>query len=1207
MRCFLATLCALSFLAFLDAFPGYRPSAFLQAATDPTNTAPAIRPPDWKHPLSLDGGGWSSGRIRVVVKNETLKQAAGQPVAVRVGNAPGEADLAGQRAEAIRVCDGHGQEMLFALQNPQGDLIKRGPIAAGSTLLLPAECAARQTANYDVYFDNPDAWELPDWLAAKLGTVNGDLEQGDGDAPKAWSHDAGDAHHRATWSTERPESGKRCLKTVVDVGAAPTWIATRQSGIHITGGAKYRLSAWVKADGVKGRVGWYIHVGTALNPMLLTPDLVGPEGTYDWKQLTAEFVAPAEADRADLGTMLYGTGTAWFDNVRLECLEPERLTAVAEKPQRISLTHQGGDTTWNAHLPGPAEMWNRRVTMRVCNVSSQAALEGMVSIDTTMFDARTPGGVAKYMLVTDAGKPIPCHRFGGSLLVKADTPPMTARTLQIYWCGEPSLLAQTLDIPDNAAKTNAAPLPGNLIKNPEFALGDPMPADWTHDPVPPDSGVTFGVEDPGRASVGKRCVKMHVPPKTPAGWRGWHQTVQVQPNRTYLVAAWVKCENITGGEINLHVHRHRADGGESKDGLASSVGPALKDTADWTLLSGLLTMPEDTTSVSLHLTMNATGTLWHGGVAVVEVTPAMLAKLEGKPASDPNELKLWPVPAVVKVFQDDPPPHKDAPARISAARNEREPLQVAIRSGRTVSGVRVEVDPPLGPNGAKLGDLEVNVVGYVPIDYATNYYQSKTPAWHRKIPTQAIGCDGWRGWWPDPLLPNRAFDLAANTTQPVWITVNVPKDAVPGDYTGAMRLVADGRPLAQMPFAVHVRNFALPEENHVMAKYETGPGDGEKWWGKPWNEMHGEILEFMARRRLSPRGGWPDPTFEYKDGRIKADFTQFDKAAEHCFNELKMPFAWTPHCFYAFGWGLTPYAIFGEQPYAGEPPFEKADRDRLRPEYKRAYQACLKAFWDHVKAKGWDKRFVLYVSDEPFYWQPHIIKQMQAVCRMIHEVDPQIPIYASTWQHVPQWDDSLDVWGIGHYGTVSVEQIAKLRAAGKRIWWTTDGQMCTDTPYCAVERLLPHYCFKYGVEAYEFWGACWTTYEPNQFGWHAYIPQSDQPGVSYWVRYPNGDGFLIYPGHPVGVPGPMSTVRLEQAREGMEDYEYLYLLRDRVARAKSAGKDTAEAEQALERADRLVTIPNAGGRYSSKILLDPNEVYLVREQIAAAIERLASD
>jgi hypothetical protein len=97
---------------------------------------------------------------------------------------------------------------------------------------------------------------------------------------------------------------------------------------------------------------------------------------------------------------------------------------------------------------------------------------------------------------------------------------------------------------------------------------------------------------------------------------------------------------------------------------------------------------------------------------------------------------------------------------------------------------------------------------------------------------------------------------------------------------------------------------------------------------------------------------------------------------------------------------------------------------------------------------------------------------------------------------------------------------------------------------------------------------------------------------------------LVYPGHPVGYDRPLSTIRLEQAREGMEDYEYLYLLRQLMAKAKAAGKDTAAAAQALARAERLVTIPNAGGCYSSKILPDPDELYLLREQVGMAIEGL---
>lgn len=224
---------------------------------------------------------------------------------------------------------------------------------------------------------------------------------------------------------------------------------------------------------------------------------------------------------------------------------------------------------------------------------------------------------------------------------------------------------------------------------------------------------------------------------------------------------------------------------------------------------------------------------------------------------------------------------------------------------------------------------------------------------------------------------------------------------------------------------------------------------------------------------------------------------------------------------------------------------------------------------------------------------------MKALCEMIHEVDPDIPIFSSTWHYHPEWLGHLDVWGIGHDGRVAPEKMEEILEQGYRLRYTTDGQMCTDTPYCAVERLLPHYCFHYGVEAYEFWGVSWLTYNPYRYGWQSYIHQSGEPGESFHVRYPNGDGFLAYPGKYVDHPEPVPSVRLVAVREGVEDYEYLHLLKQLAAE-----RDSKEARRVLEQVSELVEIPNAGGRYSSKILPDPGEVLEVKKQVARAIERL---
>ena len=602
-------------------------------------------------------------------------------------------------------------------------------------------------------------------------------------------------------------------------------------------------------------------------------------------------------------------------------------------------------------------------------------------------------------------------------------------------------------------------------------------------------------------------------------------------------------------------------------------------------------MPADTAIFEIHLTTTATGTVWHDGIVLAEVMPGDISQFQCRP-SPPEQVTVWSAPSVVKVFPDDPPPAAGSPLKISSARNEQEVLQLAMRAGRDLGSIQVKVTPVHDKQGRKLPAPRIHVVGYVPIDYPTSYYRSEAPAWHRLTPTSASKCDGWPGLWPDPLMPLDRFELHANMTQAVWLVFSIPADAVAGDYTGQVVFESQDRVIAAPTYTVHVWDFTLPTTNHVAAIYDIryGPGGPEQWGGQSLDQMYPQLLRFLVEHRLSADKIRPEPKIRYENGKVHADFRQWDQAAEVYFDELGIPFAYTPWTFYLFGWGHPAKTFFGEHPYAGEPPFDSADRSQLRPEYKKAYQACLKAFWDHVKQKGWADRIVLYISDEPHDTHPYIRQQMKALCDMIHEVDSDIPIYSSTWHHVPDWDGYLDIWGIGHDGRVPVQTMQNLQHAGDRIWFTTDGQMCTDTPYCAVERLLPHYCFHYGAQAYEFWGVSWLTYNPFEYGWHRYIHQSSEPGKYYWVRYPNGDGFLIYPGFLVGHDGPLSSIRLENAREGVEDYEYLYLLRQLLATdsPRQDEPDMATARRALQESGELVELPNAGGRYSSKILPDPD-------------------
>ena len=96
----------------------------------------------------------------------------------------------------------------------------------------------------------------------------------------------------------------------------------------------------------------------------------------------------------------------------------------------------------------------------------------------------------------------------------------------------------------------------------------------------------------------------------------------------------------------------------------------------------------------------------------------------------------------------------------------------------------------------------------------------------------------------------------------------------------------------------------------------------------------------------------------------------------------------------------------------------------------------------------------------------------------------------------------------------------------------------------------------------------------------------------------HGDGQLIYPGPKAE---PLSSVRLENLRDGIEDYEYFWLLRQAADKLKkAAGRDhrklIAEAEKALAIDDAIVTDLR-------RFTQDPRALRRARASLAGLIER----
>jgi hypothetical protein len=843
--------------------------------------------------------------------------------------------------------------------------------------------------------------------------------------------------------------------------------------------------------------------------------------------------------------------------------------------------------------PKPGADWRNRAEVRVRRFSEGAGSTALVRVNLRKALARLPGvsSDSAACVASSDGVELTSYRLarGADLLFSARLLPMSEELFQVGFrpTSQPGADAGLEDYGRLLASR------ANLAANGSFESGSDGPDQWLK---PADGGphrVTAGFSSDAR--FGRRSLELTVLENAKGDWMGWDsREIPVRPGATYLLSGWLKGIRLQSWAA-IHAHFHDAQGALTKSGAMVSTQPTVSGDSDWVNSRGFFQAPPDAATIQLHLTMNTQGALRHDGIVLCEVVDGEVERVRSAAAQAAAPgLEVWEVNPLVKVFPDTPPQARPGTISVELARNEYQAFQLALRvdaAGTTRLGVAVS--PLKSRDGGELPPVKVERVGYVPVDYPSAYYSTEVPEWCRKTPRGAGATDGWAGWWPDPLAPGSSIELSPGQTQPVWFTVHAPKPAPPGRYQAQVTLSAGGQDTLKIPLTVQVLPFTLPDQGRLRAIFDFrfGPGGGFGGGADSMEDFR-KWLRFIAEHRLGINGIHPPPNFTYHDGKVTMDATGFDEMARFCFDELGMNVSYTPEFFYMFGWAYPPQKLFGLDPFT--------------PEWTAALQQAYRLFTDHLRQKGWHDKFVYYVSDEPHFQHDFVVEQMKKLCALVHEVDATIPIYSSTWRHCAAWDDSLDLWGIGQYGCFPVDEMERLQRAGKQMWFTCDGQMATDTPFLATERLLPYYCFKYGVRGFEFWGLAWWTYNPWQVGWHQFIRQSDEGKKYYWVRYPDGDGFLAYPGKPAGMDGPASTIRLEQIRQGLEDYDAMALLAELAAKAKQAGHPAAAAERALAMARDLVTIPNAGGLRSTEILPDPDRIPAIRKAVNAALVQLTA-
>ncbi len=499
---------------------------------------------------------------------------------------------------------------------------------------------------------------------------------------------------------------------------------------------------------------------------------------------------------------------------------------------------------------------------------------------------------------------------------------------------------------------------------------------------------------------------------------------------------------------------------------------------------------------------------------------------------------------------------KQREIKLEAARNEYVVIQLAAKSAGGLSGLSAEASDLRGPSSTiPKSSIRVRYPGFLPVDENGQYT-------------------------PDPLFEKASVDLKANQAQPVWIDFQVPADTAPGAYEGAVSLRHAGGSVADFTIRLYVLDFTLPPVNqdHYYFNILMDPGSVARLHKvERWSEAHWKLLEkyvqnwaahsqdaitvffiedpwemdtgFPVASALDWKlpGAWED----LKDPKFEFDYAHFDRFVRMCLDagiDQNLQ-AWSP-----VNMPHHDYAVIWYQDTAAKQT-RKLKVTAGSPDYERVWSQFARSFEEHLKQKGWLDITTVGLDEIS-------TENLDKIVPAFRKVAPDLKLMVSGGDEKGKYSDFSPEMAF-HFGFVKSEvpfpdTVARRKQGKRTLMYTANTPLRPNTFLFSdplESRMIPWLVWKYDFDGYIRWA--WN------FWFDGFM---EQP----FYKWRSGDMFFVYP----GADGPLDSIRSQMLRKGAQDYEVLWMIRDRLSRltdkakAQEARKRIAEAmELATQEAD----------------------------------------
>ena len=504
--------------------------------------------------------------------------------------------------------------------------------------------------------------------------------------------------------------------------------------------------------------------------------------------------------------------------------------------------------------------------------------------------------------------------------------------------------------------------------------------------------------------------------------------------------------------------------------------------------------------------------------------------LNNESVSNAQSFKLSAVSDMVRVFEDGYklPPMNDS-VILFGIRGEIISGQFAINTKKDIEKVMVEMEVLRNiSTGSSLpaDAIKWNFTGSIPL--AKNTPNQPVTILVRQAPAR----------FPDYLMPDRQISIKAKTWQSVWLTINIPGRASAGTYAGKL-IVRAGEEMQTLPLTLTVYPLTIPSERHlkVVEWYSTGGFSRfhgiKEDYSPEWFDMIRKYADNMVEHRQNSFKVEMDMIGieQLKDGSFSFDFSKFDKIAEVFWNTGRMDYMETG--FLAIrgekGWGDTNFrwkVLNVKKANTGE---------TVKMPGKEVIPLLVTAFEAHLREKGWLHKTWFHIMDEPAV---HNSLSWIEFSRVIKENAPDLIRMDAIETTNVLSDIEIAVPKLDHFATW-YDNYKEWAEKGNELWFYTVGiyqgslypNKTIDMPL-SDSRIMHWLNYKYGATGYLHWG--WNQWEKES--------PYEQTGMHI------GDGWHVYPVKD----GVLNSMRWEQMRNGLQDYEYMWMLENKTRALKDS-------------------------------------------------------